>query len=230
MQPRRRTLALVKLPICLFLLVVPLLLGEGVPRALADSFTFTTIDAPGGNKGSQASGINIAGQIVGAFETVGLTGECMDVGECFAGPSPDCLGEPQPPIEHAFCGPEVDNTYCIFDDYFSGYCIVESFHGYLRSPDGSSFTTIDAAGAFYTYAKGVNGAGQIVGRFEPGGAEVAFRRDTDGSFTTIDVPGACCSGAKGSTIQARSWATLRTIRRTRRTAFCAALTAAILLS
>ncbi len=153
------------------------------------------------------------------------------MGECFAGPSPDCLGEPQPPIEHAFCGPDVDNTYCIFDDYFSGYCIVgESFHGYLRSPDGSSFTTIDAAGAFYTYAKGVNGAGQIVGRFEPGGAEVAFRRDTDGSFTTIDVPGACCSGAKGSTIQARSWATLRTIRRTRRTAFCAALTAAILLS
>src|SRR3989441_4290322 len=197
MQPRRRTLALVKLPICLFLLVVPLLLGEGVPRALADSFTFTTIDAPGGNKGSQASGINIAGQIVGAFETVGLTGECMDVGECFAGPSPDCLGEPQPPIEHAFCGPEVDNTYCIFDDYFSGYCIVESFHGYLRSPDGSSFTTIDVPGAFYTYAKGVNGAGQIVGRFEPGGAEVAFRRDTDGSFTTIDVPGACCSGAEG---------------------------------
>src|SRR3989441_9145466 len=39
MQPRRRTLALVKLPICLFLLVVPLLLGYGVPRALADSFT-----------------------------------------------------------------------------------------------------------------------------------------------------------------------------------------------
>ncbi len=64
MQPRRRTLALVKLPICLFLLVVPLLLGYGVPRALADSFTFTTIDAPGGNKGSQASGLNIAGQIV----------------------------------------------------------------------------------------------------------------------------------------------------------------------
>ena len=122
----------------------------------------------------------------------------MDVGECFAGPSPDCLGEPQPPIEHAFCGPDVDNTYCIFDDYFSGYCIVgESFHGYLRSPDGSSFTTIDVPGAFYTYAKGVNGAGQIVGRFEPGGAEVAFRRDTDGSFTTIDVPGACCSGAEG---------------------------------
>src|SRR3989442_195846 len=219
MQPQRRTLALVKLPICLFLLVVPLLLGEGVPRALADSFTFTTIDAPGGNKGSKPSGITIAGQIVGAFETFGLTGECMDVGECFAGPSPDCLGEPQPPIEHAFCGPDVDNTYCIFDDYFSGYCIVgESFHGYLRSPDGSSFTTIDA-GAFYTYAKGVNGAGQIVGRFGPGAmsseanginatgqivgtfqdatGDHGFLRGTDASFTTIHVPGALGTAASG---------------------------------
>src|SRR2546428_9248245 len=99
MQPRRRTLALVKLPICLFLLVVPLLLGYGVPRALADSFTFTTIDAPGGNKGSRASGLNIAGH--------------------------------------------------------------------------------------------------IVGRFEPGGAGVAFRRDTDGSFTPTDFPCACCIRTDG---------------------------------
>ncbi len=51
MQPRRRMLALVKLPICLVLIVVPLLLDYSVPDVFAASFKFT----------------NDAGQIVGSF-------------------------------------------------------------------------------------------------------------------------------------------------------------------
>lgn len=43
-----------------------------------------------------------------------LTGWCMDVGTCFAGPSIYCCGTPNPPIQAAFCGPTVDNTFCIF--------------------------------------------------------------------------------------------------------------------
>ena len=142
LQPRRRTLALVKLPIYLFLLVVPLLLGYGVPRALADSFTFTTIDAPGGNKGSRASGLNIAGQIVGRFEPGGA--------------------------EVAF----------------------------RRDTDGS-FTTIDVPGAMSSEANGINATGQIVGTFQDATGDHGFLRGTDASFTTIHVPGALGTAAAG---------------------------------
>src|SRR3989449_435974 len=188
MQPRRRTLALVKLPICLFLLVVPLMLGEGVPRALADSFTFTTIDAPGGNKGSQASGINIAGQIVGAFETGGAeVAFRRDTDGSFTTidvPGACCSGAEGINDSGQIVGRFTDNT-----SYTT--------HGFLRSPDGSNFTIIDVPGASSTYAYGVNGAGQVVGSFQDARGGHGFLRDTDGSFTTIDVPGAMSSEANG---------------------------------
>src|SRR5713226_6792301 len=81
---------------------------RGVLRALADGFTFTTVDAPGGTTqlgtGTHASGVNGAGQIVGAFsDNCGyaidtgycivdqisgqLTGQCFGL-YCFVGPTP----------------------------------------------------------------------------------------------------------------------------------------------
>src|SRR5262245_47716090 len=87
MLSRRRTLALVTLSIYP-LLAVPLLLGSGMRIALADSFTFTTIDAPGAIE-TRPFGVNADDLIVGVFGGPHLTGECWDL-EFFSGPSLDC--------------------------------------------------------------------------------------------------------------------------------------------
>jgi uncharacterized membrane protein len=63
-------------------------------------------------------------------------------------------------------------------------------HGFLDS--GGAFTQIDVPGASYTYASGINNAGQIVGNSSFG----AFL-DTGGSFTQINVPGATSTEALG---------------------------------
>ena len=57
---------------------------------------------------------------------------------------------------------------------------------------GGTFTTIDVPDATYTWAYGINGAGQVVGFFFPPYPSNGhgFLRDTGGTFTTIDVPGA----------------------------------------
>jgi len=197
---------LVAMALC-FSLTFPTL-HRGVSRAMADGFTFTIVDAPGVTQlgaDTHASGVNGAGQIVGAFSdncgfvddtgycivddvTGLLTGQCMGLW-CFAGPTPDCQGSPNPPLVDAYCGPTVDNTLCIVCD--SG-----PYHGFLRASDSSGFTTLDVPGAYVTYARGINDAGQIVGRFEVWSGH-GFRRDTDNSFTTIDAPGAAWTEAFG---------------------------------
>jgi len=174
---------------------VLLVLSATGSRALGQQLTFTTIDVPGAAYTS-AHGINGAGQIVGVGPAPGgLTGVCFDVFYCSDSIiSPDCQGAPTPPIVHAGCGPDVDSTFCRIDDYSSGYCVyndVGNSHGFLRSADGGSLTTIDVPGASDTLATGINDAGQIVGSFADGTGTHAFLRSADGSsFATIDVPGA----------------------------------------
>jgi len=43
-----------------------------------------------------------------------LTGDCWDPGNCFSGRSPYCSADPLPPLVASFCGPLLDNTFCIF--------------------------------------------------------------------------------------------------------------------
>src|SRR5262249_4189056 len=195
----RRTLALVTLSIYPLLLVVPLPLGSGMRIALADSFTFTTIDAPGAIE-TRASGVNGDDLMVGVFGGPHLTGECWDL-DFFSGPSLDCQGDPQPPIVQATSGPELDSTFCRVDNSFGngGYCIYSEGgdQGFLRSLDGNSFTTISVPGAFQTDAVGVNDAGQVVGSFQDATGRHGFFRGADGSFTTIDAAGGIDTAAYG---------------------------------
>src|ERR1700730_15243843 len=67
-------------------------------------------------------------------------------------------------------------------------------HGFLDT--GGNFTQIDVPGATSTFANGINGAGQIVGRFNNSVGGHGFL-DTGGSFTQIDVPGANATSANG---------------------------------
>jgi len=43
-----------------------------------------------------------------------LTGECWDPGNCFGGMSPYCGGSPLSPVVASFCGPLLDQTFCLF--------------------------------------------------------------------------------------------------------------------
>ena len=64
-------------------------------------------------------------------------------------------------------------------------------HGFLRSADGATYTTIDVPGALpgTTYANGINNLGQIVGSYRDTGGYHAYIRGADGAFTTFEIPG-----------------------------------------
>ena len=70
-----------------------------------------------------------------------------------------------------------------------------SHHGYLLAK--GIFVTIDFPGPLSTDALGINGAGQIVGRYvDASGTFHGFLRDK-GAFTTIDPPGSIFTQAIG---------------------------------
>jgi hypothetical protein len=77
----------------------------------------------------------------------------------------------------------------------------ETYHGFLRSPDGK-FTTFEAPGADTgayngTSPAAINDLGVITGSYyDASGFGHGFLRSPDGKFTTFDVPGA---GGYGST-------------------------------
>jgi len=160
-----------------------------VAEAEAASFQFTTIDVPGADS-TYANGINDAGDIVGDFND----GSGTPHGYLKQGSSFTTIDVPGAVSNYASAN-GINNA----DD------IVGSFsdtHGYLKQ--GSSFTTIDVPGASYTYANGINDAGNIVGSYLPG---LTFRCASQGSaqsfliqgssFINIDVPGANCTYANG---------------------------------
>ncbi|HYW48666.1 MAG TPA: IPT/TIG domain-containing protein [Bryobacteraceae bacterium] len=62
-------------------------------------------------------------------------------------------------------------------------------HGFLRSADGATFTTIDVPGALpgTTYANGINNLGQIVGSYRDANGYHAYIRGADGSFTSFEI-------------------------------------------
>jgi probable HAF family extracellular repeat protein len=67
-------------------------------------------------------------------------------------------------------------------------------HGFLRDPNGTTFTPIDVTLPGYAVgglANGINDAGQIVGSYDPGGyqAQRGFLREPSGTVTAIMVPG-----------------------------------------
>jgi len=168
----------------------------------AQQLLFTAIDV-------QPAAINDMAETVGSFRTPGLTGDCFDPGTCSSAPSDFCVAgaAPNPPLAVAFCGPVVDGTFCISSDgWIVGSCVYDPVgkdHGFLRSADGSSLTTIDlprAAGVFnFT---GINDAGQIVGGFADAAGGHGFRLDPDGGFTAIDVPGAVAGSTEAYGINA----------------------------
>ena len=144
--------------------------------ASAVSFTFTTVDAPevipmiGGNFGTDARGINAAGQMVGVFVDAAGGHGFVDTGGVFT-----TIDVPGASSTAAFGINDMGQIVGFFADATGG-------HGFLDT--GGVFTTIDVPGASFTQANGINAAGQIVGLFgDATGAQGFF--DAGGIFTPI---------------------------------------------
>lgn len=64
-------------------------------------------------------------------------------------------------------------------------------HGFIRSADGSTYTTIDVPGATATIVFGINNLGDVVGDYSLAGSSQIheFIRTANGAYGTFDIPG-----------------------------------------
>jgi probable HAF family extracellular repeat protein len=134
--------------------------------------SFTTIDVPNAT-GTNVSGINDAGQIVGTYG--------LFHGFLYSGGSFSTIDVPN--VSAGTNARGINNAGQIVGTYFGGP------HGFLYS--GGSFATIDVPNAFpgSSSASGINDAGQIVGDYTDASGRHGFLY-SNGSFTAIDDPNA----------------------------------------
>ena len=156
-----------------------------VSLALADDFTYTTIDFSGATA-TLAAGINTSGQIVGGYLLPDQSRHgFLDVGGVFT-----TLDDP-----NATSGSEnvgINDSGQIVGAYDlnspeAGH-VFEGAHGFLDT--GGSFTNIDdsTAGVTSTTAEKINNSGNIVGVCRTGGPGIGFL-DVGGVFTDVNFPG-----------------------------------------
>lgn len=168
------------------ILLVPVFALAMSSSAWAVTYTFTTIEVPGAT-GTQAFGINDAGQIVGTFEDATFVphGFLRDSGGGFT--TLDVPGATRTEASG------INDAGLIVGFFENG----TGRHGFLRDGLGG-FTTLDVPGATRTEPFGINDAGQITGFFRDAtSTEHGFFRDSLGVFTTLDRPGAVSSEALG---------------------------------
>jgi probable HAF family extracellular repeat protein len=162
---------------------------RGVHGFLASGGTFSTLDDPlatvGNAQNTQAFGINDSGQIVGDYANAsGIHGFLYDPS---AGVFPPyfTLNDPLATGAEGTVAVGINATRQIVGYYEDASF---HFHGFLLS--GGVYTTLDdpsATGA--TFAKGINGSGQIVGSYANATGNHAFLYDPNGgTYTTLDDP------------------------------------------
>jgi uncharacterized membrane protein len=180
----------------------------GTHASAGDPIAFTALDAPGMSS-TRATGINDSGQIVVTAYSAGRAHAFV----LAAGLSTNidiplsatCYPSPCPTFETAAnginaAGDIVGAFGTIRTRFYWGYA-----HGFLRS--NGAVTRVDMPRAFATQALGINGGGQIVGRYLDTpimvdfdyyiqGKAHGFLR-SNGVFTKIEPPGAVASGASG---------------------------------
>src|SRR5438067_900286 len=181
--------------------------------ALANSFTFVSVDLPGSTY-TDVRGINDAGQIVGSSNNAsGAIGFLQTNGVVTIIDAPGIPGDPA----KATVAWDINNAGQIVVSSLAGHFLYANgvftfislpgnatgindigqlvgtfgggagLHGFLDT--NGLLTTIDFPGPNYgTYASGINNAGQIVGFFSDISGEHGFL-DTNGVFTSIDFPG-----------------------------------------
>jgi probable HAF family extracellular repeat protein len=208
------------------LVVLGLVVGEaGQAKAQPGfSYSFTLFDAPGSVHGTEATGINNAGEIVGYYydDRVNERGFLFSGGTytSLAAPGSDGVTFPQG-INNAgkivgwdgggngflFGGgnytrlnvPGANDTFlrAINDDsqIVGSYSLGAFNHAFKYS--AGSFTTLDVPGRFGSAALGINNAGQIVGAYSDSPNRFQGFLSSGGAYTMIDVPGAFYTSATG---------------------------------
>jgi probable HAF family extracellular repeat protein len=150
--------------------------------ALADSYSFVTLDVPGGTN-TAAHGINSAGQIVGTYTGAGGT-----LGFLYNGGNFSAIAMPGAIVTHPSGINSAGQIVGFYDVAGNG-----SHNGFLYL--GGTFSIIDVPGASTTQALAINDAGQIVGAYTDAAGEHGFLC-LGGTFTSLDVPGAISTSAR----------------------------------
>src|SRR5262249_19126699 len=155
--------------------------------------TFTDFDLPGAVGSTFAKGINDSAQVVGSypFDTSGHGFLRSSDGSAIV-----IIDEPSASGVSNGGGFGTVATAINGSGQVVGYYFVNnSCHGFLRSSDGSAFTSFDSPGGWCTIPHGINLSGQIVGYFYDANNNVrGFVRSSGGAFTIFDHPNAGAGG------------------------------------
>ncbi len=146
---------------------------------------FTTIDFPGASA-TDVTGINDRGQIVGVYiDSTGAHG-FVDTNGNFTGLQSTSVAGALLPLGINDHG-QITGLY--FEDRGMGGPPPHGLlaHGFLDT--NGTITTIDAPGAAFTEASGINDRGQIVGVSGADAAATNYFLDTHGTFTNLHIPG-----------------------------------------
>lgn len=142
--------------------------------ALAQTYTYTTLNDPLATSSTVANGINDRGQIVGYYTGPGQTGFLYNGGNY------STLDDPL--ATSATVGQGINNQGRIVGYYRTG--IHEN--GFLYS--GGIYTTLDGPGFGDHQATGINDKGQIVGFTNSGSSGTHSFIYKDGNYTLLDHP------------------------------------------
>jgi hypothetical protein len=172
-------------------IIVSLLTGSLFVPVPTFSQTYAVFDGPGVTYTIPQS-INASGVVAGYY--------CPSAPPC-PGFTRDSTGtitsfNPDPSSQQVAVG-RIIFTGAIAGSWFPTVNIGIPGHGYLRSADGSSYTTFDVAGATATYANGMNDNSVITGSYTDSNSNRhCFIRDATGSITTFEVSGAVSANCR----------------------------------
>jgi beta-lactamase regulating signal transducer with metallopeptidase domain len=171
-------------------LIGPIAIGvvHATQTRAADTYTVSAIDVPG-SRLTVASGIDIAGRVVGYYtDGSGTHGFLLTNSN---GGSYSTIDVPGAGWTAAF---GISNSGQIVGG-FGPSDAPRGRHGFLLS--GGSFSTFDVPGSIDTVARGVNSRGQIVGEYTgTDGVRHGFRL-SGGNYATIEVPQSGTGSANG---------------------------------
>jgi uncharacterized membrane protein len=175
-----------KLSILFRCTVVGLLGSAGL--ALADSYTYTTIDFPGSTQ-TVIGGINNLGQMVGGYQLADQSRHgFLDVAGTFT-----TIDDPNATSGSEATG--INNSGQITGTYNLnppevGH-VLEGAHGFVYNQATMTFAPIDdpTAGVTNTTPTKINDSGNIVGIFRVNGGSGNGFLDSGGTYTTVNFPG-----------------------------------------
>jgi len=143
-------------------------------------YTVTTLDDPSANGGTDAYGINNAGQIVGSYEVLNRAGVFDNHGFLYSGGTYTTLDDPSV-VTFNFQRVTVATGINASDQIVGSYVGLNGTNGFLYS--GIFITLDDPLAGAGVYPQGINASGQIVGSYGSHGFLYS-----NGTYTTLDDP------------------------------------------